>query len=146
MNPVELLKRYGLNAYSTECDECGEQMPLDKWFVDALAKKTDEELEDSHFLQVVDGMCINMDGYYGGFTDMMAGFKTPTTSPYWALCHDCCVKLYEAFPNCAARSKPGHPYETPGEPCCKWGWTFRHDEDGKITGTEFGDGSFMPGE
>lgn len=137
MNLPELLER--LDPYKTECDECGKLMPLDRGFVDSL--QSDIDLARSHFLQVEDGLCIDMDGYYGGFTDMMTGFSNPPKNPYWALCHDCCVRLFEAFPNCAARDKPGHPYETPGEPCCRWGWTFIQDDDGKIIGTEYGDGT-----
>ncbi len=137
----ELMKR--LDPYSTECDECGELMPLDKGFVDSLSRRTDEELAGSHFLQIEHGLCLNMDGYYGGFVDQMVDYDDSLHSPMWTLCHDCCVKLFEAFPNAAARlgGKGHHPYSEHGIPCCRWGWTFIRDENGEFIGTEYGDGT-----
>lgn len=119
------------HTYLTVCDECGEDM------------KTGPPVSEIGFLQIEDGMSLDLNGAYGMFTDQMGGFEEGPVDTFVHLCHDCCVTFMETFPNATRRFGLGHhPYDG-DEPCCLWGWTFEYDENLDITGTRLGDGTLV---
>lgn len=115
------LKDFERIMTSTECDGCGELVALDKGFLQALKHQTEAETEAmGGFLQLVNGLSLNMGGGYGEFNDMLEG------DPYIHLCHDCIVSFLKMFPKIGRRAdifpqNACHPFN--GERCCDWGWT-----------------------
>lgn len=103
-----------------DCDECGELIPL--VFPDIRA------MQNEFNLQVENGLLINLSGHYNGFTDTV--FEDDFND-LLVLCHDCCVKLFEAFPKATERWNKGWLHPSPDELCCRWGWTekmFREEQ------------------
>lgn len=99
------------------CDACGETHRSFHQSTDAI---------DTGWI-----LCAQDFGYYGGFSDDLAG---DTVDRHWNLCHDCIVTLLTALPRLGERLGKGqHPSVKGDKPCCRWSWIFHTNDDGSLT-------------
>lgn len=91
-----------------KCSECGESSPA----------RSQETLPDAG-LQLLPRDW----GYYGGFTDNFP-WEEPKPEEFVIFCHDCCVRLLEAFPSIAKvfGAGGGHHPCADDTPCCAYAW------------------------
>jgi len=69
------------------CDECGKSLRI-MFAGNGLGPP------DTAYKQVDGGLCLNMVGHYGGYTDA----RFYVDDPWMVLCDDCCDCLVEMFP------------------------------------------------
>jgi hypothetical protein len=100
------------------CDNCGTIMPT-------LDGPNDPNVvPHNDYAQIEFGLCLNISGHYGGFTDKMV-------TDWLYLCHDCVAKWLTMFPQIASRFEGGHPdFRAEGDlRCCEWSWRFEDYEE-----------------
>ena len=82
------------------------------------------------------GLQMDAFGYYGGFSDNIRRNESMDA----VLCHDCCVKVLDLFPEeFQQQFSSGHPCCRSEQPCCKYAWrgtelfgTHVKDEEGRF--------------
>jgi hypothetical protein len=102
----------------TRCDECGSTVYVhDEKYVEEV----DIDLPRETHAQVVNGMCLDLSGGYGMFTDEI--FDTRGRR-HTVLCHDCFLKVARALPNLFPAGTGLHSLfsDEREKSCCEFAW------------------------
>jgi hypothetical protein len=102
----------------TRCDECGKETHVtDPKYVEEV----DTDLPRETHAQVMNGMCLDLSGGYGMFTDTM--FDHPGRART-VLCHDCFLKVARALPNLFPAGSGLHAqfHDEDDTSCCEYAW------------------------
>ena len=111
-----------------DCDNCGNTTYADPPMGVRLPL-TDEDHEmsisDKAYVMVDNGLCLDLSGHYGGFTDDMGGGEQARV----ILCHDCSAKIARLLPGVFKRGRGYHSMNSfekeiyDGKSCCEFAWT-----------------------
>jgi hypothetical protein len=102
----------------TRCDECGKETHVAN---PKYVEEVDTDLPRETYAQVMNGMCLDLSGGYGMFTDTM--FDHPGRSRT-VLCHDCFLNVARVLPNLFPAGSGLHSqlYDEEEMSCCEYSW------------------------
>ena len=128
----------------TRCDECGNETVVED---PSYVEEVETDLPRETYAQVSNGMCLDLSGGHGMFTDEI--FDKPGRQ-YTVLCHDCFVKVARVLPNIFPAGI-GHHTQFSDEDdtsCCEYAWRLvdfktPNDDDEQILVGD-GNGRWVP--
>ena len=121
------------NYKTTSCDNCKK----DVLYFDFT--NSDDSAEQKYY-QVHNGLCLNLSGHYGGFTDDIEDSGRYRVT----LCHDCCLAVARVLPNVFPQGKASHSmfHDESSTSCCEYAWDVKENDDQVYIGD--GKGGWVP--
>jgi hypothetical protein len=128
----------------TRCDECGNETIVED---PGYVEEVETDLPRDTYAQVSNGMCLDLSGGHGMFTDEI--FDKPGRQ-YTVLCHDCFLKVARALPNLFQAGNCYHSQFSDDDEisCCEFSWKLpgakSADEDDERILVGDGAGGWVP--
>lgn len=132
----------------TDCDNCGEATSyesLEAHKLRAAGESFDDiTITEGSYVPVHNGLCLDLTGHYGGFTD--SAFDSERSHRNVVLCHDCSLKVARALPGIFPKGSGLHSMFSDEEhtSCCEFAWSLEKDTDVTLVGD--GKGGWVPRE
>jgi hypothetical protein len=119
-----------------ECDGCGNTAYADPPMGMRLPLTEEDHqmtIDETMYVMVDNGLCLDLSGHYGGFTDEAHGGAQGRV----ILCHNCSVKIARLLPGVFRRGDGYHSmtdmqrYIHNGGSCCEFAWTTEGATEGE---------------